>query len=309
MSQSRIDFMEQYRVLTLASTNSATFDDPSNADIDSCAKLLRSALAVSIFSTIETFIRVRTAEVLAAIDHQRINFSSLPDGIQRAATFGAVRALNFRLQQTEKSQKQNFAVQQAAHIASTASTSYRISALSFCNEKSNIGTDDIDDILSCFQIDSGWNKIKIIASRVGFGGAASFEEIFRGIAVRRHLSAHTVNAQVTQSDLVDSLPFIYAIAISFDLMLSKCAQLIKDKDPSYLGTSTRRFTLDPNSLPFSKIVFSRGRWRFTSHGARTSRLSDIDRDVVFNTARTQCETRKVALVEFASNGQPSRWHC
>lgn len=309
MSQSRIDFIEQYRVLTLAATNTATFDNPSDIDVDSCAKLLRSALAVSVFSTLETFVRARTAEVLASIDHQRINFSSLPEGIQRAATFGAVRALNFRLQQIDKSQKQSFAIQQASHIASTASTSYKISALSFANEKSNIGPDDIDEILSCFQIDSGWNKIKIIASRVGFGGAASYEEIFRSVALRRHLSAHTVNAQVSQSDLVDSLPFIYAIAISFDLMLSKCAQLIKDKDPAYFGTSAKKFSLDPNALPFSRTVFSKGVWRFTSNGAKKSSLSNADKEALFNTARIRCETNKVALVEFSSNGQPSRWHC
>jgi hypothetical protein len=93
---------------------------------------------------LETFIKERTAEVLASIDYQRINFSWLPEGIQRAATFGAVKALNFRLQMLDKSLKQQFAIAESANIASVGSTAYTLSGLSFGHDKSNLNSDDID---------------------------------------------------------------------------------------------------------------------------------------------------------------------
>lgn len=309
MSQSRENFIESHRALVIASTNPVTFDNQTNLDQDLCAKLFRSSLAVAVFSTLETFIKERTNEVLASIDHQKINFSSLPDGIQKAATFGAIKALNFRLQMMEKSQKQNFAIQEAAQIASAASTSYKLSGLSFGHDKSNLSHEDIENILSSFQVDSAWGKIKIIAARVGFGGAGSYDEIFKNIAFRRHLSAHTTTAKVSQSDIVDSLPAIYAIAISFDLILSKCLQLIKDKDIAYFGNGTKKFSLDPTSLPFAKIEYVAGIWRYKSHGAKKSTKSGVDKDALFGEARVIAEVKKWALIEFASNGQPSRWCC
>src|SRR5471030_2456021 len=98
MSLSRANFIENHRALVLATQNKMNFDNHSNAYHDLCAKFFRSSLAVTVFSTLETFIKERTAEVLASIDHQKINFAWLPEGVQRAATFGAIKALNFRLQ-------------------------------------------------------------------------------------------------------------------------------------------------------------------------------------------------------------------
>lgn len=309
MSQSRADFIESYRALVLATANEVTLDGNSNSDRDLCAKLFRSSLAVAVFSTLETFIKDRTAEVLAAIDHQKINFSWLPDGIQRASTYGAIKALNFRLQLMEKSNKQQFAIAEAAKIASLASTAYKLSGLSFGQEKSNLSADDVEQILVSFGIDSAWGKIKILAGRVGFGGAGAYDEIFKNIASRRHLSAHTTNAQVSQSDLVDSLPHIYAIAISYDLIISRCLQLIKDKDLIYLGRAAKKFTFDPTNLSLSFIEFSTGKWRYKPAKAKKSTKSDLDRNALFGDAKTLCEQNKSCLIELASNKQPSRWYC
>lgn len=309
MSQSRAQFVERYKALVLACTNEVTFDDPSNADKDLCAKLLRSSLAVAIFSTLESFVKDRTSEILASIDHQKINFSQLPEGIQNAATLGAVKALNFRLQLVDKANRQKFAIDEASQIASVGTTSYALSGLSFGHDKSNLSVDDISNVLECFQVDSGWGKIKILASRVGFGGAGSYDEVFRNIASRRHLSAHTMTAKITQSDITDSLPSIYAIAISFDLLLSKCLQLIKERDATYFGRGSKKFSLDPNSIPISRIEHSNGKWRFKSFDAKKSIMNDIDGNALFVRASAYCETKKKsALVQVAPNGQPTRWH-
>lgn len=308
MSQSRLKFIERHKALVLASRNQVTFDDPSDVDKDLCAKLLRSSLAVAVFSTLETFIKDRTNEVLTLIDHQKINFTHLPEGIQTAATLGAVKALNFRLQLIEKSNKQKFAIQEAIQIASVGTTSYALSGLSFGHDKSNLAADDIQHILECFQIDSPWGKIKILASRVGFGGAGSYEEVFKNIANRRHLSAHTMTAQVSQSDITDSLPSIYAIAVSFDLLMSKSLQLMLNRDPTYFGKGAKKFSLDPNSIPISRIEQSSGKWRFKSFDAKKSSMTDLDANALFTRASEFCLTKKkCALVEFASNGQPTRW--
>jgi hypothetical protein len=309
MSVSRGEFIQSHRALSLAVQNQVTFDSPTDPDHDLCAKLFRSSLAVSVFLTLETFIKERTAEVLASIDHQRINFSWLPEGIQRAATFGAVKALNFRLQMLDKSLKQQFAISEAANIASVGSTAYTLSGLSFGHDKSNLNSEDIDVILSSFGVDSGWGKIKIIAGRVGFGGAGSYEETFKNLALRRHLSAHTTGSQVSQSDLIDSIIAIYAIAISFDLIISRCLQLIKSKDLIYLGRGNKKFSLDPSSLPISVMEFSSGKWRFKPSGAKRSTKSDVSSDALFGDAKNICDMKKSALVEIGSNGQPNRWYC
>lgn len=309
MSISRGGFIQSHRALSLAVKNQVTFDSHSDPDHDLCAKLFRSSLAVSVFLTLETFIKERTAEILASIDHQRINFSWLPEGIQRAATFGAVKALNFKLQMLDKSLKQQFAISEAARIASVGSTSYTLSGLSFGHDKSNLSVEDVDLILSSFGVESGWGKIKILAGRVGFGGAGSYDEIFKNLAFRRHLSAHTTSSQVSQSDLIDSIAAIYAIAISFDLIISRCLSLIKDRDLIYLGRGNKKFSLDPSSLPISVIEFSSGKWRFKLSSAKRSTKSDICNDTLFGDLKNICDIKKSALVEIGRNGQPNRWHC
>jgi len=309
MSSSREEFVKSIRALNLAVQNPVTFDSHTDLDHNLCAKLFRSSLAVSVFLTLEIFIKERTSEILASIDSQRINFSWLPEGIQRAATFGAVKAMSFRLQMMDKSLKQQFAIDESAHIASTGSTAYKLSSLSFGHDKSNLNSEDIDHILSSFGIDSGWGKIKIVAGRVGFGGAGSYEEIFKNLAFRRHLSAHTTGAQVSQSDLTDSISAIYAIAISFDLIVSRCFQLIKDKDLNYLGRGSKKFSFDPGSFPISIMEQSAGKWRFKPAGARKNTKSSQDKDALFGEAKNICESKKTALIEFGANGQPNRWYC
>lgn len=309
MSQSRSAFLESYNALLLASKNPATFDNPSDVDHDTCAKLFRRSMAVSLFSTLETFIRSRTSEILAAIDHRQINFELLPLGIQEAATVGAINALNFRLKMIESTLKQGFVISEAANIASIGTTSFRLSELSFGQDKSNLNSADIAHILDSFQIDSAWNKIKIIATSIGLGGALSYEEAFKNIAQRRHLAAHTTNAQISGSDISDSLPLVFAIAISFDLILSRCGYFIKEKDSSYLRGLPKKFSLDPNSIPFAKIERGNGKWSLKKFKGKKAIFSDVDLSAVYQTGIQYSHQNKCALIEFGANKQPTRWHC
>ena len=306
MSRSRIDLLRRHQALLLAAQAPGVADDPADPEKDLAAKLLRNGLAVLTFSTIESFIRERTNEVLNSIDPTRINFSELPDGVQRAATLGALKALNFRANLEDKNTRNQFVVNQASKIASLANTHYTLSDLSFAQEKSNLSPDDVKGILEGFRIQSPWEKMKIVASTVGFGGAMSYEEEFRNIAERRHNAAHTMTSQVTQTDLQNSATSILAIAVGFDLIISECLRLLPKRDPTYLRSDGYRF--NPNGLRVCEIRKAGLQWKLYRPGKLDRAYqTNTDLEVLYVNALTYAQQHGYAVVQFGPNSMPTRW--
>jgi hypothetical protein len=306
MSQSRIDLLSRHRALILAATNGAAADDPLDSEKDLAAKFLRNGLAVLSFSTIEAFIRERTNEVLAAIDPSTINFTELPDGIQTAATLGALKALNFRAHIEDRNNQSQFVISHSKKIASLGASNFTLSDLSFGHEKSNLSAEDVKKILEAFRIENPWAKIKMVAGTVGFGGAMSYEEEFQNISARRHTAAHTLTAQVTQTDLSNAASSILAIAISFDLIISDCLRLIRSRNRGYLNMGSK-YNFNPNGINIARVQHSTGNWKYYLPNRTRALKSSADLESLYTDALIHARQHGIALIQFAANSLPTRW--
>ena len=78
---------------------------PHNVAHNARARMLRQGLAVLVFSTVETFVRERTSEVLRSFTNPSLAFADLSPALQKATTLGALEGVRFRLKFQPPSQK------------------------------------------------------------------------------------------------------------------------------------------------------------------------------------------------------------
>ena len=185
------------------------------------ASMLRQGLAVLTFSTVESFIRERTGEILQTFSN-KLNFSDLSTALQKASTLGALEGVRFRLRLQPARDKIAWLVAALAPIAKATQDVTKLSDHSFGHAASNLDEDDVRDILKAFGVDAPWVQMTSLAKRLGVA-ILDCESEFEAIKNRRHASAHALTAQVLHSDLANSVRSALAICLAFDLLLS-CAR-------------------------------------------------------------------------------------
>jgi hypothetical protein len=197
--------------------------------------MLRQGLAVLVFSTIETFVRERTGEVLRSFTNPALTFADLSPALQRATTLGALDGVRFRLRLQPAADKITWLVQNLAPISGATTNVRGLSDHSFGYSGSNIDESDVHEILKSFGIDSPWNQVTSLTSRFGVAildAKGEFEEIKK----RRHSSAHALTAQVLYADLQNSVRSSLGICLAFDLLLShSCGLFNGGEGPGHRG--------------------------------------------------------------------------
>ncbi len=190
--------------------------------------MLRQGLAVLVFSTVETFIRERTGEVLRSFVNPSLVFADLSPALQKAATLGALEGVRFRLKLQPDANKISWLVANLAPISGAMTNVQDLSGHSFGYSASNIGEDDVKDILKSFGVDTPWAQVTSLTARFGIA-ILDAEAEFESIKSRRHSSAHALTAQVLYADLQNSVRSSLAICLAFDLLLSHSGALLNAK--------------------------------------------------------------------------------
>lgn len=218
MSQARADLAAKVAVLRACLAEPIVVNGPPAAiQKNQVASMFRNGLAVLEFATIEDFIRQRTAEVLGSFANI-LSFDDLSEKLQTAVTVGALKAILFR--QSYEADSIKWIFNQLKPVTSAETNITKLSPLSFGQATSNIGPDDVSNILSAFGIEGGWAGISTISRRVGIGGAVDYCQSFKNMALRRHKAAHNINANIPLADLENTLKEIIGICCGFDLLLS-----------------------------------------------------------------------------------------
>ena len=189
------------------------------------ASMLRQGLAVLTFSTVETFIRERTGEILKTLTNKRLTFSDLSPTLQKATTLGALEGVRFRLKFQPQQDKINWLMTALAPISSATTNIRYLSEHSFGYAASNLDETDIRDILKAFGIDMPWIQMTQLTSRLGMA-LLDCESEFQALKKRRHSSAHALTANVLHADLFNSVRSALAICLAFDLLLSYARGLL-----------------------------------------------------------------------------------
>lgn len=208
---------------------------PSDVAHNACARMLRQGLAVLVFSTVETFIRERTAEVLRSFTNPSLAFTDLSPAIQKASTLGALEGVRFRLKLQPAANKISWLVANLAPISGVTSNVGGLSDHSFGYSASNIDEDDVREILKSFGIDAPWGQITSLTGRFGVAILDAGAE-FVSIKKRRHSSAHALTGQVLYADLNNSVRSSLAICLAFDLLISHSGGLFNARvGPGHSG--------------------------------------------------------------------------
>lgn len=208
---------------------------PTDVAHNARARMLRQGLAVLVFSTLETFIRERTGEVLRSLNNPLLAFTDLSPALQKATTLGALEGIRFRLKLQPQGGKIAWLVGNLAPIANAMTNVQGLSDHSFGYSMSNIGEDDVRDILKAFGVEAPWNQITSLSGRLGIA-LLDAESEFEVVKSRRHSSAHALTGQVLYLDLQNSVRSSVAICLAFDLLLSHSGGLLNAKTgPGYGG--------------------------------------------------------------------------
>lgn len=216
----RDSLLETLAVLKDCLNDPAVIDSaPADVAHNARARMLRQGLAVLVFSTVETFIRERTGEVLRSFTNPTLMFADLSPELQKATTLGALEGVRFRLKLQPASNKIPWLISNLAPISGATVDVRNLSDHSFGYSASNIGEDDVAEILRSFGINSPWSQMTSLTTRLGIA-ILDAEAEFEAIKKRRHSSAHALTGQVLYADLQNSVRSSLGICLAFDLLLS-----------------------------------------------------------------------------------------
>ncbi|WP_375170302.1 HEPN domain-containing protein [Marinobacter sp.] len=307
MPSAKADFIDRIRCLDA----SIDIDSVQNRALtekqhNSIARMLRNGLAVVSFASLEDFIKKRSSEAMAEVSRCTISFTELPEKLQRAATYEVLSALTYQLNLLDREDRASYIQEHALKISSTATPNFELSSHTFAHSQANVSNTVIGEILKCFNVDDPWRQMSQIASDLGLTSGLSLSEIFKSASIRRHKAAHVAGADTPPTDIKQFVKEAFAIAITFDALLSKAIQKMIENDDDFARNGIK---INSNNVSFRTIRFIDGKWKeYKGDNARAFRASD-DLDVLSRNARRRALASKELIVEFDQSGLVSSWEC
>jgi hypothetical protein len=306
MSLARADFIKRIDILDKSISSDSVKSKsltPQNEEHNSIAKLLRNGLAVVSFASLEDFIKRRSTEVMSEVGSIGVEFSDLPKKLQNAATYESIRAFGFQLSIIAPSEKVSYVQEHARHLASTSNSTFQLSPHTFAHEQSNVTPETIKKILLCFNITDPWRQMTVLASMLGLT-ALPLEETYRAASKRRHKAAHSASTDTPQNDVKQFVKEAFAIAISFDLLLSKALQKFSSGDNRYLNGDKK---ITSEDISFRMVKYKNNAWKeFRGNSERAYRSSQIQNTIIEG-ATSRAVINKEAYIEFTSNHLIKGW--
>ena len=304
-SGARRAFLERLAVLRRAVTSLVVVDlAPSAKTHNAQARLFRNGLSVIGFAILEDFIRSRSAEVLEWLTGCGLDYPSLPPRLQSAATRSTVKALGaqFDLRRRQGVDPAVFVSEVGRSFTSFTSTQTVFSDLMFGWRGSNLGVDEVPEILGAFGVRDGWANIERIGRRGGFGFLVA-RDAFVSAARLRHTSAHQVGANVQPTDLQFFARDAIGVALGFDTILSRGARLIA----SGASGATPEGVLLADRVRVRFLEKHGSTWRERVEGRSTTVRRDSSYQRIEGGARRRASTTSDVIVVLDKMGQPYRW--
>ncbi|MBQ0932082.1 hypothetical protein KAK07_20015 [Ideonella sp. 4Y16] len=309
----RASLLETLAVLKDCLNDPALVDTvPNGLAHNARARMLRQGLAVLIFSTVETFIRERTGEVLRSFDNPSLVFSDLSPALQKATTIGALDGVRFRLKLQPVADKISWLVANLVPISSALTNVQNLSDHSFGYSASNIAENDVKEILRSFGVNDPWSQLTSLTARFGIA-ILDAEAEFSSIKKRRHSSAHALTGQVLYADLQDSVRSSLAICLAFDLLLSHSGALVNAKEgagqggrPQLLHSDIEMVFVDPRSRA-PKFLVKKERVQPPAVTARTTLRIFPSEQLAIAYGEQYAKARRRQLVILDAMAIPSNW--
>jgi hypothetical protein len=309
MANALSSFLERINSLKYSLESDSVQTRPTathNREHNSVARILRNGLTVVGFVTLEDFIKQRTSEILHQVGTKGVPFTRLPEKLQSASTHGALKALSFQLKiRSDQQEKLSYIQDHASKIASTTSSAYELSEHTFGYDQSNVGHETILQTLAAFNVDKPWEQITSISSRLGLLGLPA-KSTYIGAASRRHKAAHVASADIPKADLEQFIKEAFAIAISYDLLITKALKNIASFDTNYLNGHTKISSSDIEWRVIKKINNEWKEyktWNMTGRAYRSNR----DRDILAQDAKQRAIQASQSLIILNEDNTIHEW--
>lgn len=305
------DLIERIRSLALSIEkedvqNRALTNRQEDRDHNSAAKMLRNGLAVVSFASLEDFVKKRSSEAMIELNSCSVNFNELPVKLQDAATHEIISALSYQMGLLDKVDRTDYIQRHAKNIYSTATPNYELSIHTFAHSQANINVKAIGDILKSFNVKDPWLQMSSIASNLGLTSSLPLAEIFRNAALRRHRAAHVAGVDTPPTDLKQFVKEAFAIAITFDALLSKAVQKISENNDDFLRNNVK---LNADDVKIRTIKFVDNKWKeYKGNATRAYRISP-DFNSLALAAKGRADINKELIVEFDESGLIRYWDC
>lgn len=275
---------------------------PSNNAHNSSVRVIRNGLAIQTFNTLEDFIKARTREALRLISDSGVQFSDLPERLQKASTIDVISAIQFQLKLQDISGKVAYTQDHSIRIGTTVNPPLDLPEIAFFHSSSNISPDHYRDSLKAFSIKNPWTQIGGFISRIGVSAVAG-ETLFRELAKTRHEAAHDPTANVSEVDLKQALRDATSLAAGFDILLSYCLRsiIVLSAQPS------AHILTDHNAIPVRFIKYSNPRFGEIREGGHRVFRTATTPVTLIPGARARAGREHGALVVFDASGNLTSW--
>ena len=304
VSVARNNFLESLSAFDLA------LDNPAVVAGDKTGEFFRRGLTVAAFNLLETFIENRLTELTAKINNSYLQFSDLPEKLQRRAITNSLTVGNTRVRRLSRELPEllDFANSLGSSISAVQGT-LNISPFTWLWSESNLRASALASALKLLHVDKPWENLRELAARLSFnvapnaGSPIDLSTDFDSLLEERHQCAHVATHNVTTIWIRSVPERILRCAITFDAFASISANLLQTANTQYLS--------DPSWVDASKISirFIRERTHdfaeFKEHGVRALRKGP-DGQYLFDDARSRCAPNEM-LVWQSNTNSILRW--
>jgi hypothetical protein len=267
--------------------------------------MLRNGLAVVSFAALEDFIKKRSTEAMDEISRSSVPFTSLPEKLQNAATYEAISALTYQLSLRDKGDKAPYIQQQALKIASTATSNYDLPDHTFAHSQANVNDRVIGDILKSLNVEDPWRQMTAISASAGLT-ALPLVESYKNAAQRRHKAAHVAATDTPQNDISQFVREAFAIALSFDALISKSIQKFRENDVDHISGNTK---INASNIEFRVVKFSDNFWKEFINGKSRAFRREQDVESLKPMTKRRASSSKQLYIEIDRSGLIADWEC
>lgn len=221
MSQVTADLTARADLLRKQVASHFAYPNPADSEQNERARLLRCSIALSAFTAIEDFLKVRSAELLVNFNRSLLAFSDFPHLLQDALTIGAVRNASWNLDGDRRKRLADpirFAQSAGGNISSTNSAALNVYVNSFSPNSYNITWGVIEGLGQALLVD-GLSGYASLAFHLA-GGPFVPKDYLAVCLKSRNEVAHVPWADVAHGDLVQQVEGMTKFCSVIDMFLS-----------------------------------------------------------------------------------------
>lgn len=282
MSQARKDLLTRLVKLADAASKDEVNSKPAHeVEWNERARLLKIGIALSVFTSLEDFVKRRLIEVLLKLNTISPKSKAIPSKLLDALTVEAVKTVAGRINHAERfkiGDVRAFAMDQAKKIASLADNLIIPSEMALTDNNSNISWALIEGALLSFGVKNPGSVMGGVAQRIA-GGIFAPKDHFEKATELRHQVAHEPWFDMPVGDMTTHLSTGAMLCCSFDLVLSTAVARIVQGTHLIQPSSTAN-----KDVALIFVEKAGGKWRHKSEGAKKGKVA-ADEDLAFEAAR------------------------